>query len=228
MVLPDLLPHKVAMELALTGEFISAERAYQLGMINRQLGMVIGIVFAVVAIGLAYRNYRSVKEVIEFNERKLQSDHRLIQALKDLRTAEIGYKEANGAYTGNLAVLQEFVKSGTIPMVKAIGQVPDTLTEKQALEMKIIVRDTILAPALDSLFRSPRFVGDRHYPFDVNTFINSPVSNKPFLLRAGVINSSGRSVPVFQAKDPHPMVAGDTLSVGSMEKATTSGNWTGE
>ena len=35
MVLPDLIPHKVAMELALTGEFITAERAYQLGMVNR-------------------------------------------------------------------------------------------------------------------------------------------------------------------------------------------------
>ena len=35
MVLPDLIPHKIAMELALTGEFIDAARAYALGMINR-------------------------------------------------------------------------------------------------------------------------------------------------------------------------------------------------
>ena len=35
MVLPDIIPHKVAMELALTGEFIDANRAYDLGMINR-------------------------------------------------------------------------------------------------------------------------------------------------------------------------------------------------
>lgn len=35
MVLPDLIPYKVAMELALTGEFIDAQRAYELGMINR-------------------------------------------------------------------------------------------------------------------------------------------------------------------------------------------------
>ena len=35
MVLPDLIPHKVAMELALTGDFIDAGRAYDLGMINR-------------------------------------------------------------------------------------------------------------------------------------------------------------------------------------------------
>ncbi len=35
MVLPDLIPHKVAMELALTGDFIDASRAYELGLINR-------------------------------------------------------------------------------------------------------------------------------------------------------------------------------------------------
>ncbi len=35
MYLPDLIPQKVAMELALTGEFIDAARAYELGLINR-------------------------------------------------------------------------------------------------------------------------------------------------------------------------------------------------
>jgi enoyl-CoA hydratase len=35
MKLPDLIPPKVAMELALTGEFIDAERAYELGLVNR-------------------------------------------------------------------------------------------------------------------------------------------------------------------------------------------------
>ena len=35
MMLPDQIPERVAMELALTGDFITADRAYQLGMINR-------------------------------------------------------------------------------------------------------------------------------------------------------------------------------------------------
>lgn len=35
MKLPDIIPPKVAMELALTGDFIDAERAYQLGLVNR-------------------------------------------------------------------------------------------------------------------------------------------------------------------------------------------------
>jgi len=34
MMLPDQIPERVAMELALTGEFIGAARAYELGMIN--------------------------------------------------------------------------------------------------------------------------------------------------------------------------------------------------
>ncbi len=34
MMLPDQIPERVALELALTGDFIGAERAYQLGMIN--------------------------------------------------------------------------------------------------------------------------------------------------------------------------------------------------
>ena len=35
MMLPDQIPERIAMELALTGDFIDAERAYELGLINR-------------------------------------------------------------------------------------------------------------------------------------------------------------------------------------------------
>ena len=35
MKLPDLIPPKIAMELALTGDFIDTDRAYQLGLINQ-------------------------------------------------------------------------------------------------------------------------------------------------------------------------------------------------
>ena len=35
MMLPDQIPERIAMELALTGDFIDAQRAYDLGLINR-------------------------------------------------------------------------------------------------------------------------------------------------------------------------------------------------
>lgn len=34
MMLPDQIPERIAMELALTGDFITAQRAYELGLIN--------------------------------------------------------------------------------------------------------------------------------------------------------------------------------------------------
>ncbi|MBK8498103.1 MAG: hypothetical protein IPL52_04620 [Flavobacteriales bacterium] len=200
----------------------------QMEVLGRKVGLIAGIACALVAVFLAYRNYRSVAEVLEFNERKLAYDIKVVQALKDIREAQVKYKEANNAYTGNLEVLKDFVKNGTYPLVRAIGQVPDTLTEQQALELKLIVRDTIRVPVLDSVFRSPSNQAKRVYPFDPDGFVNSPVSRKPFLMTAGVINSSGRNVPVFICKDPAPLVAGDTLMVGSMEKASTAGNWKGD
>ncbi len=199
-----------------------------LGVISRTVGLAIGIVFALGAIFLAYRNYRSIVEVIEFTEAKRERDRLVIQGLKDIRTAQQGFRDAHGTYTNDINTLREFVQNGTIPMVRAIGQVPDTLTEAEAVEMGIVVRDTIPAPALDSLFMKPKAQEGRTYSFTPDKFGLHPVSGKPYILRANVIQSSGRNVPVFVAKDPTPMVAGDTLMVGSLEKATTAGNWSGE
>jgi hypothetical protein len=199
-----------------------------MGVISRSIGLGIGIVFALGAIFLAYRNYRSIKEVMEFTQHKRQVDRMVIQGLKDIRTAQAGFRDAHNTYTNDINTLQEFVRSGTIPMVRAIGQVPDTLTEVEALEMGIIVRDTIPAPALDSLFLRPKAQESRAYTFDPNKFGIQPVTGQPYILRAGVIQSSGRNVPVYVAKDPTPLIAGDTLMVGSLDKATTVGNWPGQ
>lgn len=197
----------------------------QMGALSRSAGVAVGLVCAAAALFLAFRNYRSVAEVIEFQKRKEAYDKRMIQALSDIREAQRKYKLANNAYTGNLEVLREFVKKGTYPLVRAVGQVPDTLTEKQALELKLIIRDTIQVSVLDSTFRTRKALEGRVYPFSPDSFIYSPATRKPFLLKAGMLNVSGRNAPVVLCKDPSPMVPGDTLMFGSMEKATDDGNW---
>ncbi len=200
----------------------------QSGMISSKASVAIGALCLLASVFLAFRNYRSVAEVLEFRLAKEANDAKVVQALKDIRTAQEKYKLVNGAYTGNLGVLQEFVRSGTYPMIRAIGQVPDTLTEKDALALGIIVRDTIRVSVLDSTFLKRKATENRVYPFDVNGFVNSPISGKPFLMTAGMINASGRNAPVVLVKDPTPMVAGDTLLFGSMEKSTLAGNWKGD
>lgn len=206
----------------------------QLGKLSPGAGRIIGIVFAVLAVFLVWRNYRSVQEDLEFTEAKKINDRKVIQGLKDLRSAQLAYREAKGSFTGDLMELRQFLKVDSITRIRAIGQVPDTLTEKDALALGIITRDTIMVPALDSTFYTRRALENRLYPFDPDSFIYSPVPpRKPFLLQAGTVMSSGRNVPVFQVKDPTPMIntrtgQGDTLMVGSMEKAFTAGNWAGE
>jgi hypothetical protein len=200
----------------------------QFGILSRKAGVMLGTLAAVAVAVLAYRNVRAVQEVLEFNAMKKASDAKVIQGLKDLRTAQLGYRQAYGAFTGDLDVLKDFVKNGQIPMIRSVGMVPDTLTERDALELGIIVRDTMLVAPLDSLFGTRRALEGRSYPFDAENFVKSPVSGERWILRAGVISSSGRNVPVFIAKDPKPLVVGDTLMVGNLEKASTAGNWSGE
>jgi hypothetical protein len=199
----------------------------QFGVLGRKAGVAIGALAFVGTIVLAYRNVRAIQEVLEFEAYKRVVDSRVIQGLKDIRTAQLGYRQAHGGFTGELETLRSFLKEGKIPMVRSVGMVPDTLTEQEALELGIIERDTMLVSPLDSLFRTRRALDGRAFPFHPDSFIYAP-SGARFLLDAGVVQSSGRNVPVFLAKDPRPLVAGDTLMVGSMEKASTAGNWSGE
>jgi hypothetical protein len=216
----------------------------QAGIVNRKLGLGIGVVFGVLAVWLAFLNYRAVASVLEFTKAKKLNDQKVIQALKDIRTAQIDYRKVHGTYADDIGKLRDFVRNGRIPMVRAIGQIPDTLTEQMAIEKGLvltrlpegmtaeeavrqgyILRDTTMAPALDSLFYTKRALEGRVHPFDPENFGRSPITGKPFILRTGTVQSSGRNVPVFIAKDPTPMVEGDTLMVGSLEKPILAGNW---
>ncbi|MBK6341125.1 MAG: hypothetical protein IPF41_00690 [Flavobacteriales bacterium] len=197
----------------------------QMSILSRKAGVAVGLLCAAAALFLAFRNYRSVASEIESREAKRAYDDKIKQALTDVREAQRKYKLANGAYTGNLEVLRDFVKQGTYPVIRAIGQVPDTLTEVKALELGLIVRDTIQVSVLDSTFRTRKALEGRVYPFSPDSFIYSPVTSKPFILKAGMLAVSGRNAPVLLCKDPSPLVAGDTLQFGSMEKPTDDGNW---
>lgn len=159
---------------------------------------VINIILFVVIIVLAYFLWESIAEPIRFEKAKKKRYNVTIQNLKDIRTAELAYLAVNGRFTGNFDTLIDFVKNDSIPMVKAIGSVPDTLTEKQALEMGIIRRDTSYISTLDSLY-------DDGYAIDSLRFV--PFTNAvEFTLGAKILSVGSKvgvstlKVPVFEAK----------------------------
>ena len=160
---------------------------------------VIQIVLVAVAIILAYLLYTSVERPLDFEKEKKERYDATIERLKDIRKAEIAYKDIHGKFTGSWDTLINFVKTGELPLVRKIGMLTDSMieagwTEKQALKEGKIIRDTIYVNVLDTVF-------GKGYKIDEIKFIPVKDTVAMFQLGATVISTgSGIKVPVFEAK----------------------------
>jgi hypothetical protein len=181
---------------------------------------VITAVLALVVVVLGYMLYETIAEPIRFQKEKEKRYAKVIERLKQIRTAELTYREVKGKYCGNFDSLIYFLKHDSLPLVKKIGMIPDSLldslTEEEAVRKGLIVRDTVYIPVLDSILKG----------VDVDSIRCVPYTNgAEFTLKAGEIEVSGTKQPVFEAVDSKPFDPSDVLKVGSMEEVSTSGNW---
>ena len=160
--------------------------------------IAIRFILGAVIVVLAFFLWKSIDEPIGFEKQKDKRYKATIQKLKDIRTAQLAYLSVNGKYTGDFDTLILFVKEDSIPMVKAVGSVPDTLTEKEALKLGIISRDTAYVSTLDSLFLDG-------YVIDSLPIIPYTNGGK-FILAQNILEIGSKvsettlKVPVFEAK----------------------------
>lgn len=160
---------------------------------------VIQIVLVALVITLSYFLYTSVEKPLDFEEAKKERYNATIERLKDIRKAEIEYKNVHGKFTGSWDTLINFVKTGEIPYVRKIGMLTDSMieagwTEKQALKEGKIIRDTVYVNVLDTIF-------GKDYKIDEIKFVPVKDTVATFQLGATVITTgSGIKVPVFEAK----------------------------
>ncbi|MEX2595883.1 MAG: hypothetical protein WEC59_03055 [Salibacteraceae bacterium] len=188
-----------------------------------RLGIIAVLVILVGS--LAYADYVSIKVPIEFQKEKKRRYVHVVQRLKDIRTAEIGYKAKYQKYTSNLDSLVHFVKHDSIAFIKAFGNVPDTMTQEEAIKKGIVTRDTNYVAVKDSLFGGKAAL-NRVHKFHPDSMIYVPFSGgAKFDLEAGTVERSGVDVQVFQATDSKPFDPRDPLQVGSMNDPKTNGNW---
>lgn len=160
---------------------------------------LIQIVLIAVALFITFLIYRSIERPIEFKQAQEARYNATILKLKDIRKAELAFKDEHGRFTGNWDSLINFVKIDSLKLVKKYGMLTDSmidagLTEAKALKKGLIIRDTLRVGVLDSLF-------GKDYPIDELMMV--PVSDTvaQFFLGATVIETgSGISVPVFEAK----------------------------
>lgn len=198
---------------------------------------VIQLVLLGVIVLLTYMIVMGVQRPIEFNDKKETRYRKTIEKLELIRDSEMAYKSVKGKFTGDWDSLIMVMKSDSFPVVKKSGSVPEHLTEKQALDSGYIRRDTVRVSMRDSLFKVLEPDSLRFIPY---------TNNEVFELAAKQLETGSKMiVPVFEVKvhnnvllnglddqlrinlnsDRKRLEKYPGLKVGSLEEASTSGNW---
>lgn len=176
-----------------------------------------------------------IQHPIEFEKKQEKRFDMAINRLKDIRTAQVAYKSLHNEYTPSFDTLIKFIKTDSMRVVNKEGFVPDTLTEKKAVELGIVKRDTIKMPLMDTLF------ANINYPIDSLGHIPCG-THAPFRMdTATVMTGSKVAVKVFEARvsnwdvldglDEQLIInynaeKDSVLRVGSLTEATNNaGNW---
>jgi hypothetical protein len=222
-------------------------------MIKKKVLLIFTFLFLGASACFAYLNYKSIDGTMKLMAEKKLVKAQVIQGLKDMRTAQLAYMEANGVYTENLDELTQFVKSGTIPVLKKIGTIPDSIgteemareagliikmpagmTDEQVLAKGLIVRDTVQISVMQSKFESEIALKKRKFPFDLSKMIYVPRDGAKWTVKTGKLTTGGVEKPFLLIQDPvtktdeatgGPFYGGAAMAVGSTEEAHTNGNW---
>lgn len=193
---------------------------------------IIKVVLAAVILVLGFLIFRSINKPVKFENALNTRGEVIVDKLKDIRTAQNLFRFQYGHYTGSFDSLKMFVKTGKIPEVKIIPDPKDTTFTRT-------ISDTIgFISIFDSIFSK------KNYPLEKLNEV--PFSNGDlFSILAGKINKGGVDVAVFEVsarietytkdldkqlvvnriKEMEDKSKFPGLKVGSMNEASTDGNW---
>ncbi len=161
--------------------------------------IVYQILLFIAAVVITYFIYQSIQRPIEFKKAKEARYAATVERLKDIRKAQVAYKEIYGQFTGSWDTLINFVATDSVRNVRKIGELTDSmieakLSEKKAIEMGLLIRDTVRVSVLEAIFNG------KINPDDLKMV---PVPGTPSEFHLGatvIITGSGIEVPVFEAK----------------------------
>ncbi len=160
---------------------------------------VLQILLVIAAIVITYFIFQSVNRPIKFEKAKKARYEATVNRLKDIRKAELAYKDVYGKFTGSWDTLINFVLTDSVRNIRKIGQLTDSMMDagisrKKAIKMGLIIRDTIRESVLGSVFPKT---------FDAKSLKFVPVPGEPSEFHLGstvIVTGSGIKVPVFEAK----------------------------
>ena len=213
---------------------------------NKGLKIGINVALLALVVFLAIRFYNDMMQPIHFKKKFEYRTEIVKDKMIKIRDVELAYLDQYGKFTSDFDTLINFIKSDSLKVVKAEGEVPDSLyikygkkdSEIRALDLGIIKRDTIKISVRDSLFKKGIC--------DTLRFIPYSNLSEEFQLQAGILTTLSKlKRPVLELKvhnnsytkglDEQSIInlndaARDNqkfpgLIIGSMYEVSTSGNW---
>jgi len=190
----------------------------------------------------SYKIYDSINKPINFNEVKYNRYYDVIDRLKEIRTAQIAYKDVKGIYSNNFDSLINFIDNGIFTLVEKRDSSYLEYDRIYRIDMlkEIVVVDTLgFVSVKDSLFKNNTTYKEmKKVPIQgIDTV---------FQIDAKIIMINDYKAPVFEVKVSKNIVLFDqdedllkleneTISIdgvngseivlGSLNEVSTNGNW---
>lgn len=185
----------------------------------------------ILILGLSYALFSVIMNPIKFNKEKIARSADVIDILKDIRKAQLAFKEVNRYYASDFDELIPLIDTGEFTIVQRRDE---ELKFYNKIYREFQLKDTTYIDTMGFVNIKDSIFG-KNYNLENLRFI--PHSNGTELeLRAGKIKSGNLSVQVFEAKAPKEEYlkgldkdlvknAAKDLVVGSMNSAKINGNW---
>ncbi len=203
----------------------------------------IQVVLWIASIFFAYKIYDSISGPITFNQTKIKRYSKVINVMKDIRTAQIAHKDVKGVYANNFDSLIKFIDEGIFTLLEKRDSSYLEYDRTYRIDMlrEVIVTDTLGFVAVkDSLFQtSDRYKKMSNIPIE-------GLQDSVFKITSTIINKNGYKVPVFEVKVSKNTllfdqdqdlvkqenetvsvdgVNGPEIILGSLTNVSTNGNW---
>lgn len=167
---------------------------------------ILQIILAIAMIALAYVLYDGIMSPVRFDKTRIAREKAVIERISDIRSAQRGYKQVYGHYTGSFDTLINFVLTADMEFERQLVSSDDSvgLAKLKKARKKNIEKFTV--KAIDTVFGAKKLTPEqieqlRYIPYS-NTS-NEEGTFAEFIMGAGTVAVGNVDVPVFEAKAPY-------------------------
>ena len=189
--------------------------------------LAINLLFVLLAIGLAYVLYGTIKEPVKFQAEKTLREQAVADKLMKIRKAQEYYRAITGEFAHNFDTLKQVLNTGTFKIVKVEGDPDDPSGGKVIYtEIEKSAKDSLasLKFSVENLETIPYTDG---MSFDIQADTTTYQNTLVHVVEVGTkrANFMGEFADPRFAKYDNSYDPNSVIKFGDMSKPNTSGNW---